>query len=306
MRHCRSRGELRQEQDEGKGEQEGLTFREWHKPCASRSDAHLLSWDSVSLNLQLLLWVKACESPWGAHVAPLSPPGLQLAHTSTPYSTTSVSGIHVVNFEVQILLMNGVRAGTLPRGPLQTGLVANTHPLPWYSVITSAEILTLPSKVCVWVLTEPGSCLAMIHLPSPSREVCSGAYHQAGSSSVKHVLSSFCGTKKGGHLKHIAKIRLFLLFMTLVCIMSTAREPLLWDGILKDHMSWFGLPTHQHCNHLQTVLYFFDLRICVISYPEQPGRGKAVCYLGRFNTLVLCIVILSFLALPPKLQGDQC
>lgn len=82
--------------------------------------------------------------------------------------------------------------------------------------------------------------------------------------------------------------------------MSVAREPVLSDGILKDHMSRFGLPAHQHCNHLQTVLYFFELGICVISSPEQPGRGNAVCYLGRINILVLCIVILSFLALLPE------
>lgn len=82
--------------------------------------------------------------------------------------------------------------------------------------------------------------------------------------------------------------------------MSIAREPVLWNGILEDHMSWFRLPAHQHYNHLQTVLYFFDLRICVISSPEQPGRGNAVCYLGRINILVLRIVILSFLALLPE------
>lgn len=88
--------------------------------------------------------------------------------------------------------------------------------------------------------------------------------------------------------------------------MSVAHEPVLWDGILKDHMSWFGLPTHQHCNRLQTVLYFFDLGICVISSSEQPGRGNAVCYLGRINILVLCILILSFLVLLPERWRDQC
>lgn len=145
----------------------------------------------------------------------------------------------------------------------------------------------------------------MIHLPSPSRKVHLGTYHQAGSSSEKHWLSS-CGAKKGGHLKYISKISLFLLFTTLFCVMSVAHEPVLWDGILKDHMSWFGLPTHQHCNRLQTVLYFFDLGICVISSSEQPGRGNAVCYLGRINILVLCILILSFLVLLPERWRDQC
>lgn len=42
------------------------------------------------------------------------------------------------------------------------------------------------SEVCVWVLTGQGSRLGVIHLPSPSREVHLGTYHQTGSSSAKH------------------------------------------------------------------------------------------------------------------------
>lgn len=74
-----------------------------------------------------LLWTKVCESPWGAHVSPLSPPGLQMVREGIPYSTRSTPGVRVVNFEVQILLMSSVRAGTPPQGAPETRLVAHTH-----------------------------------------------------------------------------------------------------------------------------------------------------------------------------------
>lgn len=47
-----------------------------------------------------LLWVKACESLWGARVSPLSPPGLQTVRAGIPYSTRSAAGVQVVNFRV--------------------------------------------------------------------------------------------------------------------------------------------------------------------------------------------------------------
>lgn len=90
-----------------------------------------------------LLWVKACENPWGACVSPLSPPGQQMVRAGIPYSTSFTSGVRVVNFEVRIPLMSCVRAGTPLRGAPETGLAARMYVCTRCSVNIGAENLTL-------------------------------------------------------------------------------------------------------------------------------------------------------------------
>lgn len=92
-------------------------------------------------NSMWLLWAKMCESPWGARVSPLSPPGLQMLRAGIPYSMKSVAGVWVVNFEVRILPVSGLRAATLPWGAPETGLVA--HACARCSASVPAKILTL-------------------------------------------------------------------------------------------------------------------------------------------------------------------
>lgn len=130
-------------------------------------------------NLHRLPRARAWESPRRAGVSRLSPPGV----CRCPSLHEVRDGGPVRSLQVRILLMSGSGAGTRLWSGLGAALVAHACPAG-----VGAEILALrpECKVCVWVLTEPGSCLDMIHLPSPSREVHLGTYEQAGSSSVKH------------------------------------------------------------------------------------------------------------------------
>lgn len=132
---------LGQGQCEGGGKREGLIFGEWPKPCATRSDAHLLGWDRRSTNLHAAAVGEDMRKPLGCTCLTPLPSRPTDTPAGIPYSMRSVAGVWVVNFEVRILLMSGLRAGTLPRGAPETGLVA--HMCAWCSASVPAEILTL-------------------------------------------------------------------------------------------------------------------------------------------------------------------